>query len=149
MLHELVREQRAQAAGWTTSCVNPKAEPPVCKLLDFNRFKYDKVKDAALRRRGPAIMVFLVRSKLVVRGRPGAFLVGDLVTGDVIRSGMVARIPGGPDVFHLVTIVSVEFVDHMAEKTSELALHVLGGTPEQVAAIELLEGAHLIEIGEG
>jgi len=40
------------------------------------------------------------------------------------------------------------FVDHVAEKTSELALHVTGDTPEQAAAIDALEGAHLIEIAQ-
>ena len=106
--------------------VNPKAKPPVCKILDLARFTYEKAKEAALHRRGPAPIVFLVRSKLVVQGRPGAFLVGDLVAGDAIRAGAVAHIPGGPDVLHAVPIVSVEFVDHVAEKTSELGLHVVG-----------------------
>ena len=91
-------------------------------------------------------MVFLVRSTLIVQGRPGAFLVGDIVTGDAIRAGMVARIPHGPDVFHEVQILGVEFVDHVGEKTSELALHVVGDTTEQAAAIDALEGAHLIEV---
>ena len=44
--------------------------------------------------------------------------------------------------------MSVEFVDHIREKTSELGLHVVGDTPEQAAAIEALEGPHLIEITE-
>ena len=61
---------------------------------------------------------------------------------------MVARIPGGPDVFHAVPILSVEFVDHVGQKTSELGLHVVGDTPEQTAAIEALEGAQLVEVTE-
>jgi hypothetical protein len=61
---------------------------------------------------------------------------------------MVARIPHGPDVFHAVPILGVEFVDHVGEKTSELALHVVGDAPEQVAALEAMEGAHLIEVTE-
>jgi hypothetical protein len=128
--------------------VNPQAKPPVCKILDLAKFKYEKAKEAALRRRGPAPGVFLVRTKVVVRGRPGAFLVGDLVTGDAIRAGMTAHIPSGPEGFHSVPILSVEFVDHVADKTSELGLHVVGDTPEQVAAIDGVEGSHLIEITE-
>jgi hypothetical protein len=61
---------------------------------------------------------------------------------------MLAYIPYGQDEFRSVPILSVEFVDHTAEKTSELGLHVIGDTPEQVAAIGALEGAHLIEITE-
>jgi hypothetical protein len=89
-----------------------------------------------------------VRSKIAVKGRPGTFLVGDLVTGVAIRVGMVARIPYAEDVFYAVAILSVEIVDHRAEKTSELGLHVVGDTPEQAMAIEAMEGAHLIEIAE-
>jgi hypothetical protein len=40
----------------------------------------------------------------------------------------------------------VEFVDHVAGKTSELGLHVVGETAEQAAAIDVLEGVHLIEV---
>ena len=128
--------------------VNPTSEPPVCKILDLGRFTFEAAKKAAEARRGPAVVVFLVRSKIVVRGRPGAFLVGDIVTGDAIGTGMVARIPGGPDIFHAVPILSVEFVDHVGQKTSELGLLVVGDTPEQTAAIDALEGAQLIEVSE-
>jgi hypothetical protein len=139
----LAREQRLDLVE-----VNPMARPPVCKILNLASFKYEEAKQAALRRRGPPLMVFLVRSKLVVRGCAGTFLVGDLVTGDAVRAGMVAHIPGAHDVVHALPIISVEFVDHRPEKTSELGLHVAGGSPEQVAAIEALDGAHLIEITE-
>jgi hypothetical protein len=138
----------ARGQGLDLVEVNPNAMPPVCKILDLARFKYEAAKEAVLRGRGGAPVVFLVRSKVVVRGRPGAFLVGDLLTGDVIRAGMVARIPGGHDAFHTVPILSVEFVDHVGEKASELGLHVVAQTPEQVAAIEALEGAHFVEIVE-
>jgi len=56
--------------------------------------------------------------------------------------------PQGHDAFLAVPILSVEFVDHRAQKISELGLHVVGDTPEQVAAIAALEGAHLVEIIE-
>ena len=139
----LAREQ-----GLDLVDVNPKATPPVCKILDLAKFTFE-AKKAALARRGPAlVVVFLVRSKTVVRDRPGAFLIGDIITGDAIRTGMVARIPGGPDVFHAVPILSVEFVDHVGQKTSELGLHVVGDTPEHTAAIDALEGAQLIEVAE-
>jgi hypothetical protein len=128
--------------------VNPKAQPPVCKLLDFARFKYEGAKAAALRRRGAAPVVFLVRSKLAVRGRPGVFLVGDIVTGDAVRAGMVAHVPSGPDIVVVVPILAVEFVDQVADKTRELALHMVDDPPEHLAALEALEGAQLIEITE-
>lgn len=62
--------------------INPRTDPPVCKILDLAKYKYEEAKKAAQSRRGPAPVVFLVRSKTVVHGRPGAFLVGDIVTGD-------------------------------------------------------------------
>jgi hypothetical protein len=127
--------------------VNPRAKPPVCKVLDLTRFAYEKAKEAARRRQGaPPPMVFLVRTKVVVQGRPGAFLVGDLATGDVVRSGMVAHVPGGPDIVHALSIRSVEFADHMSEKTSELGLHVVGETPEEADALDRLQGPQLIEV---
>jgi hypothetical protein len=51
-----------------------------------------------------------------------------------------AHIPAGPDIFHAVPILSVEFVDHVADEMSELGLHVVGDMRAQVAAIESLEG---------
>jgi translation initiation factor IF-3 len=36
----------AQEAGLDLVEVNPKAEPPVCKLLDFGKFKYEEKKKA-------------------------------------------------------------------------------------------------------
>jgi hypothetical protein len=143
---EALRLAREQGADLLE--VNPTANPPVCKIVDLAKYKYEEAKKAAQARRGPAPLVFLVRTKIAVKGRPGTFLVGDLVTGEAIRVGMVARIPYAHEVFHAVPILSVEFVDHMAEKATELGLHVVGDTPEQVAALEALEGAHLIEITE-
>jgi hypothetical protein len=85
---------------------------------------------------------------IVLQGRPGTFLVGDLVAGDAIRQGMVVRVTGVDGVINGVPILAVEFVDHRAERTSELGLHVVGDAPEERAAIEALEGEHLIEITE-
>lgn len=130
--------------------VNPSAEPPVCKIVDLPKYTYEEAKKAAQARRGPhgpAPVVFLVRNKRTLRGRPGAWLVGDIVTGDAIRVGMVARVPHGPEDLRDVPIRSVDFVDHSGG-TAELGLHVVGDTPEQAAAIEALEGAHLIEVVE-
>jgi translation initiation factor IF-3 len=42
--------------------VNPKATPPVCRLLDFSKYKYDEAKKAALGRRGDPVLVFLPRT---------------------------------------------------------------------------------------
>ena len=38
--------QRAQELGLDLVEVNPKAEPPVCKLLDFGKYKYEEKKKA-------------------------------------------------------------------------------------------------------
>ena len=41
----------AEAAGLDLVEVSPKAVPPVCKIMDFGRFKYEKNKQAAESRR--------------------------------------------------------------------------------------------------
>lgn len=41
----------AEAAGLDLVEVSPKAVPPVCKIMDFGRFKYEKSKQAAESRR--------------------------------------------------------------------------------------------------
>jgi translation initiation factor IF-3 len=56
----------ARESGVDIVEVNPKTNPPLCKLLDFQRFKYDELKKAARARHGPAPLVFLVRSKVAV-----------------------------------------------------------------------------------
>ncbi len=38
--------RRAQEKGLDLVEVNPKAEPPVCKILDFGKYKYDEKKKA-------------------------------------------------------------------------------------------------------
>lgn len=43
--------QMAQAAGLDLVEINPKASPPVCKILDFGKFKYDEKKKAAAARK--------------------------------------------------------------------------------------------------
>src|SRR5690606_37214635 len=42
--HEALR--RAQEQGLDLVEVNPKAEPPVCKILDFGKYKYEEKKKA-------------------------------------------------------------------------------------------------------
>jgi len=42
--HEALK--RAQERGLDLVEVNPKAEPPVCKILDYGKFKYDEKKKA-------------------------------------------------------------------------------------------------------
>ena len=42
--HEALR--RAQERGLDLVEVNPKADPPVCKILDYGKFKYDEKKKA-------------------------------------------------------------------------------------------------------
>jgi translation initiation factor IF-3 len=41
---------KAQAAGFDLVEVDAKAQPPVCKILDFGKFKYEKKKQEAARR---------------------------------------------------------------------------------------------------
>src|ERR1700727_2725702 len=36
--------------------VNPKAEPPVCKILDFGKYKYEEKKKQAQARRNQAVV---------------------------------------------------------------------------------------------
>ena len=43
--HEALR--MAQEQGLDLVEVNPKAEPPVCKILDFGKYKYEEKKKAA------------------------------------------------------------------------------------------------------
>ncbi len=38
--------RRAQAAGFDLVEVSPKAEPPVCRFIDYGAFKYQKEKEA-------------------------------------------------------------------------------------------------------
>lgn len=40
--------QMAQAAGLDLVEINPKSSPPVCKILDYGKFKYDEKKKAAV-----------------------------------------------------------------------------------------------------
>ena len=91
---------------------------------------------------------FRVRSKLVIRSRPGAYLVGMLVSDYAISIGMVAHIPGAPDGIHPISIRAIEFLDHRAEGTAELALHVVGETAEEIAALDALDGPRLVELTE-
>ncbi len=48
--------RRAQEKGLDLVEVNPKAEPPVCKILDFGKFKYDEKKKAAEAKRKQSVV---------------------------------------------------------------------------------------------
>ena len=48
--------RRAQEKGLDLVEVNPKAEPPVCKILDFGKFKYDEKKKAREAKRKQAVV---------------------------------------------------------------------------------------------
>src|SRR5262245_37567416 len=48
--------RRAQAKGRDRVEVNPKAEPPVCKILDFGKFKYDEKKKASEAKRKQSVV---------------------------------------------------------------------------------------------
>jgi translation initiation factor IF-3 len=52
--HEALR--LAAESGLDLVEVNPKAEPPVCKVLDFGKFKYEEKKKAAEQRRKQAVV---------------------------------------------------------------------------------------------
>ncbi len=52
--HEALR--RAQERGLDLVEVNPKAEPPVCKILDFGKFKYDEKKKAREAKRKQSVV---------------------------------------------------------------------------------------------
>ena len=55
---ELTQEalRRAQEKGLDLVEVNPKAEPPVCKILDFGKYKYEEKKKQAQARRNQAVV---------------------------------------------------------------------------------------------
>jgi len=46
----------AQEKGLDLVEVNPKAEPPVCKILDFGKFKYDEKKKATEAKRKQSVV---------------------------------------------------------------------------------------------
>ncbi|HVY46960.1 MAG TPA: translation initiation factor IF-3 [Minicystis sp.] len=52
--HEALR--RAQERGLDLVEVNPKADPPVCKILDFGKFKYDEKKKAREAKRKQSVV---------------------------------------------------------------------------------------------
>jgi translation initiation factor IF-3 len=52
--HEALR--RAQERGLDLVEVNPKAEPPVCKILDFGKYKYDEKKKAREAKRKQSVV---------------------------------------------------------------------------------------------
>ena len=52
--HEALR--KAQEKGLDLVEVNPKADPPVCKILDFGKFKYEEKKKAREAKRKQAVV---------------------------------------------------------------------------------------------
>jgi len=48
--------RRAQDKGLDLVEVNPKAEPPVCKILDYGKYKYDEKKKTAEARRKQSVV---------------------------------------------------------------------------------------------
>ena len=52
--HEALR--KAQEQGLDLVEVNPKAEPPVCKILDFGKYKYEEKKKAAEAKRKQSVV---------------------------------------------------------------------------------------------
>src|SRR5271165_335425 len=52
--HEALR--KAQEQGLDLVEVNPKAEPPVCKILDFGKYKYEEKKKQAQARRNQSVV---------------------------------------------------------------------------------------------
>ena len=52
--HEALK--KAQEAGLDLVEVNPKAEPPVCKILDFGKYKYEEKKKTAEAKRKQTVV---------------------------------------------------------------------------------------------
>ena len=52
--HEALRMAQEQSLDLVE--VNPKAEPPVCKILDFGKYKYEEKKKQAQARRNQAVV---------------------------------------------------------------------------------------------
>src|SRR5271165_6652030 len=52
--HEALK--KAQDQGLDLVEINPKADPPVCKILDFGKYKYEEKKKAAQAKRNQAVV---------------------------------------------------------------------------------------------
>ena len=108
--HEALR--RAQERGLDLVEVNPKADPPVCKILDFGKYKYDEKKKAREAKRKQSVvdikevklrpktddhdLDFKTRAaKRFTRSDQSAPLDIKMAT-DLVTSACVARPPGCP-----------------------------------------------------
>lgn len=47
---------RAEAAGFDLVMMSPNAEPPVCKIMDYGKFKYEQSKKANLAKKNQHVM---------------------------------------------------------------------------------------------
>lgn len=47
---------RAEAAGFDLVMMSPNAEPPVCKMMDYGKFKYEQSKKANLAKKNQHVM---------------------------------------------------------------------------------------------
>lgn len=88
--------RRGQELGLDLIEVSPKAEPPVCKLMDYGSFKYQKVKEAK-KQRAAQKEVETKGVRLTLRIGPGDLdtrlrqALGFLEDGNKIRIEMILR----------------------------------------------------------
>ena len=112
--------RRAQEVGLDLVEVNPKASPPVCKILDFGKFKYEQAQKVKEARRNQANTVLKeVRFRLKIdehdyetkRKRAEGFLEG----GDKVKAMILfrGREQSRPD-------QGVRLLQRFAEDVSEL-----------------------------
>ena len=99
----------AQEADLDLVEVAPMARPPVCKLMDYGKFKYESAQKAREGRRNQALTV-IKEMKLRPKIDPHDYatkrghVVRFLKAGDkVITEGLVKVFPGAPDRTTLVT----------------------------------------------
>jgi translation initiation factor IF-3 len=65
---------RAQAEGLNLVEVNPMARPPVCKIMDYGRFKYEEKKKANETKKKQVV----VKVKEGIEGEKGKLIVGQI-----------------------------------------------------------------------
>ena len=119
----------ARAQGLDLVEVAPNAQPPVCKMLDFGRFKYEQSKrerEGRKRQKGSSLHEVKMRPNIgrhdmEAKGRTAARL---LRQGDKVKISVMFR---GREITHRE--IGVERIDEMLETLSESGVPVVVERP--------------------
>ena len=119
----------ARAQGLDLVEVAPNAQPPVCKMLDFGRFKYEQSKrerEGRKRQKGASLHEVKMRPNIgrhdmEAKGRTAARL---LRQGDKVKISVMFR---GREITHRE--IGVERIDEMLETLSESGVPVVVERP--------------------